>query len=480
MTTLTNQKGPLHVRALAFLRSCYCWDSAFLRWVITLALPLILQDLIGSSLHIIDSLMVSGLGDAPYSAVTQANRFTFVFNLFCFGTASGGAIFMSQYWGARDIRGMRHAMGISLIAVLMLSLLFTASALFFPGPIINWFLPAGESYRYAVEYLRTVAPSYLLVGISTVYSMCLKAGEKTYIPLVAGVSSIAVNTLLNYAMIYGHFGFAAMGVNGAAVATNIAAVVQLLVNLAFAYGKRLPAGATPRQMFSFDRAFARRFTKMVVPVIFNEGLWSLGVTMYGVYYGRMGDVAVAATGVCSTIDSLVWVFIFGMMHATAIMIGKTLGAGKKEEAYLYAKRMIAGAMLAGVFLGIVMILLRGPVLSLYGGLSPAVIEKANVILLFGSITMWFRAFNCINVVGILRSGGDTVFSLILDVGSMWLVGVPLCAVATFVLHWPVEYVYLLTFAEEFVKIGFGVPHFIGRKWLNNLTDRKGSSALENA
>ena len=107
-----------------------------------------------------------------------------------------------------------------------------------------------------------------------------------------------------------------------------------------------------------------------------------------------------------------------MMHATAIMIGKTLGAGKKEEAYLYAKRMIAGAMLAGVFLGIVMILLRGPVLSLYGGLSPAVIEKANVILLFGSITMWFRAFNCINIVGILRSGGDTVFSLILDVGSM--------------------------------------------------------------
>ena len=97
MTTLTHQKGPLHTRALAFLRSCYCWDSAFLRWVITLALPLILQDLIGSSLHIIDSLMVSGLGDAPYSAVTQANRFTFVFNLFCFGTASGGAIFMSQY-----------------------------------------------------------------------------------------------------------------------------------------------------------------------------------------------------------------------------------------------------------------------------------------------------------------------------------------------------------------------------------------------
>ena len=99
--------------------------------------------------------------------------------------------------------------------------------------------------------------------------------------------------------------------------------------------------------------------------------------------------------------------------------------------------------------------------------------------LFGSITMWFRAFNCINVVGILRSGGDTVFSLVLDVGSMWVVGVPLCALATFVFHLPVEYVYLCTFAEEIVKMLIGIPHFIGRKWLNNLTEKKGELALEN-
>ena len=135
-------------------------------------------------------------------------------------------------------------------------------------------------------------------------------------------------------------------------------------------------------------------------------------------------------------------------------------------------------MLMGLVLGGVLVLIRNPVLSLYGGLSPEVIDKARVILLFGAATMWFRAFNCINVVGILRSGGDTVFSLLLDVGSMWLVGVPLAAVATFVFHWPVEYVYLCTFADEFVKIAIGVPHYIGRKWLNNITEKKGESVLE--
>ena len=468
----------LFARARAFLRSCYRWDAPFVRWVLMIALPIILQEIIGASLHIIDSLMVSGLGDASYSAVTQANRYTFVFQLFCFGTASGGAIFMSQYWGAHDIPAMRRAMGISLIAVGLLSVLFTAGALMFPSQIITWFLPEGESHREAITYLAAVAPSYVLVGVSTVYSICIKAGEKTYIPLIAGVASIVTNTVLNYGMIYGHFGFAPMGVYGAAIATDIAAFVQLAINLAFAYGKRLPAGATFREMVCGERAFIRPFIKVVMPVIFNEGLWALGITMYGVYYGHMGDVAVAATGICSTIDSLVWVIIFGMMHATAIIVGKTLGAGKKEEAYLYAKRMIAGAMLAGVILGAVMISIRMPILSLYSGLSPEVLDKAKIILLFGSLTMWFRAFNCINVVGVLRSGGDTVFSLILDVGSMWVVGVPLCAVATFVWHFPVEYVYLSTFAEEIVKVAIGIPHFIGRKWLNNITQQKGANVLE--
>jgi putative MATE family efflux protein len=466
-------------RVTAFLRSCLVWDRPFTRWVVVVALPIILQELIGASLHIIDGLMVSGMGNAAYSAVTQANRYTFVCQLFCFGTVSGGAIFMSQYWGARDIPRMRHAMGISLFAATLICLLFSAAALLMPRTIIGFFLPEGESARIAVVYLTTVTPSYLLIGVSMVYAMCIKAGEKTYIPLIAGVASIGANTALNYVMIYGHLGFPAMGVYGAAIATDIAAGIQLAIVLAFAYGKRLPAGATFRQMVGGDRGFVRRFAKVVTPVIFNEGLWALGTTMYGVYYGRMGDVAVAATGICSTIDSLVWVFIIGMMHATAIIVGKMLGAGRREDAYLYAKRMIAGAVAMGAVLGVGLLLIRMPVLSLFSGLTAEVLDKAKIILLFSAASIWFRAFNCINVVGVLRSGGDTVFSLVLDVGSMWLIGVPLCAVATFVFHLPVEFVYLCTFAEEIVKVVIGVPHFIGRKWLNNITGKKGEAVLEN-
>ncbi len=464
----------------AFLSSCYHWDKPFARNVLVVALPMVLQELVGASLHIVDSLMVSGLGDAAYSAVTQANRFSFVFQLFVFGASTGSAIFMSQYWGAKDIARMRQTQGLALASSVLLTLLFTGAALLLPRQIMSCFLPAGESAELGAVYLRTVAPGYLLIAVSNVYATCLKAGEKTYIPMLGGMAGIAVNTLLNYALIYGNFGFPAMGVRGAAIATVISAAIQLAINIGMAYGKKLPAGAGLKQMLCRDGAYVRKYIKTVLPVIFNEGLWSLGTTMYGVFYGRMGDVSVAAMGICSNIDSLVWVFIFGMMNASAIIVGKTLGAGDRDRAYLYAKRLIAGAMLVGAVMGVVLACVRLPLISLFGGLSQAVRDKADIILLLSAATMWFRAFNSINVVGVLRSGGDTVFSLILDVGTMWVVGVPLAALATFVFHWPIELVYLCTFSEEAVKVLLGVPHFKQRKWMNVLTEPKEARANGNA
>ena len=309
-----------------------------------------------------------------------------------------------------------------------------------------------------------------------VYAACLKSSEKTHIPLISSTVGIALNTLLNYLLIYGHFGFPAMGVKGAAIATSIAAMVTLGLTVSISYGLHLPAAAKLKDMLGIDSALRKRFAKTTVPVVFNEGLWALGVTMYGIFYGRIGDTAVAAMGIVSTVDNLLWVFIFGMMHATAIICGKAIGANKPELAYLYAKRMLSLAMVTGVFLGVMLIAIRYPMLSLFSGLSAPVIQTAAIVLGIESFTMWFRAFNAVNVVGVLRSGGDTVFSLKLDVGAMWLIGVPLCAAAVFLLKLPVEYVYICTMGEEIVKVLIGIPHFKSRVWIKNLTE--GDIALE--
>ncbi len=472
--------GTVLTRLGRFLRSCFCWDKPFIKTVMMIALPIMIQQLVTASAHIVDGLMVSGLGDVAYAAVTQAGRFTFLFNLVCFGTSTGSAIFFCQYWGAKDIRKMRHAMGISLFFCAIIGTVFMLLALLFPRQIVSCFLPQGESFELAVKYLRIVAPGYLFFAIDAVFGTMIKAGEKTHYPMISGFVSIGVNTLLNYVLIFGHFGMPAMGVEGAALATAIAYAVSMTMNVSFAYGKKLPAGAKVSEWICPDRAFIKRFVKTVMPVILNEGFWALGVTMYSVFYGHMGDIAVAAVGITTTINDLVWVGIFGLMNATAIIIGKVLGQGEKDKAYLYAKRMIAGSMAFGVFLGVVIILLRGTMVSLFAGLSPEVREMSKTLLMLGGLSIWFRSYNTINVVGVLRSGGDTVFSLILDVGALWLVGVPLTGLAALVLGLPLEWVYVCTFSEEFVKMCIGIPYFKTRKWIHVLTDPKEENAIEQA
>lgn len=459
-------------RAFRFLRDCLRWDRPFARNVFTVALPMVIQQLVAASLHIVDGLMVSGLGDAAYSAVTQANRVTFVFNLFVFGTCTGGAIFLSQYWGARDIRRMRQSMGFSLLFVLIVAAVFISASLLFPRQIISMFLPEGESAELARQYLSIVVFGYLFTAIDNVYAATIKAAEKTYLPMLSGFVSILTNTVLNYAFIFGRLGAPEMGVRGAALATVISAAVSMLLNIGFAYGMRLPAGARPSEWLCRDGAFMKRFVRTVVPVIFNEGLWALGTTMYSVFYGRMGDAAVATMGVCNTINDLVWVAIFALMNATAIIVGKALGAGDRERAYLSAKRLMVGAMAAGLVIGAVVIAVRWPLVNVFSGLSYEVRDKAQLILAIGAATIWFRAFNTINIVGILRSGGDTLFSLLLDVGTLWVVGVPATGLAALVFHWPLEWVYACTFLEEIVKIAGGLPHFRQKKWMNVLTQEQ--------
>jgi len=459
----------LSARLGAFLRSCFYWDRPFLRNVLIITLPLALQELVSASLHIVDGMMVSGLGDAAYVGVNQANRFTFIFQLFLFGMSSGGSIFFSQFWGVKDIRRIRQAMGLTLAGAASFSLLFSLAGLLFPRQIIACFLLPGESFDLAVRYLRLVAPGYILSAIGMVYTMAIRAAEKPHLSMIASVAGLLVNTVFNYVLIYGKLGLPILGVEGVAISTVLSYAVILSISLAFAYGKRLPAGAKFRDMICRDKAFIRRFFATTLPVLANEGFWGLGYTTYSVFYGRLGDISVAAVNVTYTISDLVWVMFHSITNAAAILVGKTLGSGDRNKAYLYSKRFLAGGVASGLILGLLLALLRTPFVGLYAGLSQEARDKAQLLLLIASAGLWARAFNCVNVVGVLRSGGDTVFSLLLDISALWLVGVPLVGLAALVFRWPIEFVYLCTLVDEVLKIFIAIPRFVSRKWIHVLT-----------
>jgi len=452
-------------------RKIFHWERDFGKKMIRIALPIALQNLVAASAHIVDGLMVAGLQDngASYAAVTQAGRYSFLFQLFLFGAASGSSIFISQFWGKRDGTGIHKVMSLCLRITFGLALLFCLGAVLIPGPIMTLFLEAGPSRELAIQYLSIAGFSYLLAGIDIVFSNTLRATGKPTVAMTAGISGILTNTFFNYTLIYGNFGMPAMGVRGAAIGTVAAAFVSLAINAGYTYWKQQPGAIRPAQMKMPDRHFSMDYVKRVLPVVMNEGLWSLGMTAYSIFYGMRGDDAVNAVGVYNNIDQLMTVLIFGAVNATAILIGNRIGAGDREGAILTSRRMLFATECLSVFTALMLFAFRYPILSLFANLSERTLQDAATIILLAACVMPFRHFNTINIVGVLRAGGDTVFSMALDAGSVWVIGVPCVALATVAFGLPITGIYAAAFIEEGFKICVGLPRFLSGKWINNLT-----------
>jgi Na+-driven multidrug efflux pump len=248
------------------------------------------------------------------------------------------------------------------------------------------------------------------------------------------------------------------------------AALSLSINVAVSYRKKLAPAACRRDLRLPDRAFLARFLRTTGQVVVNEGFWAIGITMYNVVYGRMGDSAVAAmTSIVGTVDQLVFVLGWGIMHASSVIVGRRIGAGRAEEASLYAKRMLLVAVASMAAMGALLLCVRGPIVSLFR-YSDETRALAMQVLRISSFFLAVRAANAVNIVGILRSGGDTLFSMTLDLSVLWLVGVPLALLAGLALHWALPAVYLITQAEECVKTCVGLPRFLSKKWIRNLVN----------
>jgi Na+-driven multidrug efflux pump len=226
--------------------------------------------------------------------------------------------------------------------------------------------------------------------------------------------------------------------------------------------------ASFRELTGFDRVFFGRVIKPMLPVMLNELFWSLGITTYNVIYGRMGTQSYAAINIVSTIEQVAFVMFIGISNATSVLVGNRIGAGHEEEAYRYAGRSLGIGVLGGILLGLILQLVKVPILSLYN-VTPEVIQNASKLINVVTFFLWVRVNNMTTVVGILRAGGDTRFSLFLDGIIIWIVGVPMAYLGAFVLHLPVYFVYLFAMSEEAAKWFLGIHRYLSRKWINNLT-----------
>lgn len=442
-------------------------DRSYYAALFRIALPIIAQNFVSSLLNVIDVTMIGQLGEVSIAAVGLANQVFFLMILMLFGAYSGVGVFTAQFWGKRDVTSIRKVLGIGLMIGLTGSLLFTVLALGVPGTVLGFYTEDPAVTALGTNYLRIVGWSYCITAVTFAYASVLRSTGHVRVPMVVSICALSLKTLLNYGLILGHFGLPALGVEGAAVATLTARLVEMAALLTVVYWRKLPPAARISEMTAFSREFLGRVLKTSLPVLFNEMLWSLGTTTYNMVYGRIGTEAIAAVNVAASIEGLAFVLFMGIADATGILIGNRIGAGDDAYAFTAARQSLLLTTGAAILVGLVIVAVSQPVLGFYNMSEQAALNARNILRVMG-LALWIRTTNLVVFIGVLRAGGDTRFCLALDAGSVWLVGVPLAILGGLVLRLPVYQVYLMVIAEEAVKLIIGFWRFLSRRWINNL------------
>jgi putative MATE family efflux protein len=442
-------------------------DRAFLKKFISIALPISLQALVSQGLNVIDVMMIGQLGEVSVASVGLSNQVFFLFLLSLFGITSGMAIFTAQYWGAKDVRNIHRVQGLSLLFGLCGAVVFAILAILFPAPVLRIYTEDAEVVALGSEYLRIVGFSYFFYAITLGYASVLRSVEQVKLPMIVSASAMIVNSAINYLLIFGNFGFPQLGVQGAAIATLISRILEATAILIFTYRLKLPAAARFKEMVDINWEFVRKILKTIWPVVLNEVFWSLGITTYNIIYAHIGTESIAAINITSTIESLAFVAINGIGHGCAVMVGNQIGAGNVDLAITYGKRLRKLSILGAVLIGMIIFLSADGILSFYKvSLTTAMFAK-NILRIFG-LTMWLRVNNFVLFIGVLRSGGDTRFALIIELFGIWAIGVPLAYLGASILDLPVYWVYALVAVEEAYKFIISTFRFKSKKWINNL------------
>ncbi|MDF2592841.1 MAG: family efflux transporter [Clostridia bacterium] len=444
-------------------------DRAFYNKMFTIAVPIMLQNLMSSLLNMIDTVMVGALGDAQLAAVGLANQVFFVFFLLIYGINSGCGIFIAQYWGSKDEDNIKRTVGFSVVVGTVVGLLFTLVALYLPRQIMQLFTTDSAVIEYGIIYMRFVSLGYVLTSISIAYSFAARNIGDVRVPTMITALSLVTNGVFNFILIFGYLGFPRLEVEGAAIATVLARLVEVLALIYWVYAVRKNKVIAPgiKDIRRLNVKYIKNILFTAIPVILNDVFWALGMTMYSAAYARIGTSAIAAIQIANTAQNIFIVISIGLASSCAVMLGNEIGSGNKDKAVLYANRFLIIGTLAGLVLGVLLILVSPIVLMLFGN-NQSVQQLAKLIMIIMGIFLWCRFMNGVLVVGVLRSGGDTTFSMILETCSVWLVGVPLAFAGALWWHLPVYAVYTLICFEELIKAYFGIKRVKSNKWVRDV------------
>ncbi|MBR3779718.1 MAG: MATE family efflux transporter [Clostridia bacterium] len=444
----------------------------FIKNMLRLALPIAFQQLLVSCAQLIDTAMVTKLGNVAVSAVGVSSRWIFLMNLFYFGISSGSAALISQFWGAKEKKNIQKSYGVALLFGAGVAVVFSLSMFVIPQYMIRVFTGEQEVIDVAVQYMKIVAFMGLFSAFNQISCTALRATERVNPPLITSFISVATNTVLNYILINGKLGFPALGIRGAAFATLISTALQsVLLFIVLRTSKDIYNGKL-KEFFRLSKDFVRRFSIVCLPVVFNEVAWAIGTNIYVMVFARQGNEAYAGYTIFSSIEQIAFVFFVGICHACSIMTGKTIGEGNSDGAYKLAKKFVIMTPIIGIITGTIFMFIRNPMLSLLEIETQGAFDIASKLVMIYCLWLPIRNIPYTLIVGTFRAGGDTRVGIFYDCISLYLIGVPVVAILGLVVKVDFEYLLIAMYiCEDIPKSLMSLHRFRSRKWIRNLTDK---------
>ena len=457
------------------IREKYIGDKAFYLMLMSVAVPIMVQNGITNFVSLLDNIMVGRIGTEPMSGVAIVNQIIFVYYLCLFGGLSGAGIFTAQFYGYKDDRGIRHTFRYKL----WMGLIITAAAIVimsvFGKDLVGLFLNESSSggdleatLRYALGYMRIIFFSMPLVFISCTYSSTLRECGETMVPMYAGLAAVFVNLAFNYLLIYGKLGFPRMGVYGAAVATVISRVVEMMILIVWLH--------THSRVHTYIRGIYRtmkippgtvkQFFLTGAPLLVNETLWSIGIFLLNQAFSLRGLNAVAAQNIANTVNNVFNISFIALGDAVAIIVGQLLGAGKMKEAKDTDTKIIAASVMIGFVLMAVMIL-TAPLFPEIYNTNPDVKKIATLFLIVQGLATPKDAFLHTSYFT-LRSGGKTVITFFFDSVFMCLVSVPVAFILSRFTDMNVVLIFAIVHAVDLIKCVIGYVLVKKNVWMKNI------------
>ena len=442
-------------------------EKSFYKVMLSIALPVTLQSLLQSSFSVIDQVMTGQLGSTSIAGIGLAGKFSSLFSVLVSAIAAVAGIMIAQYIGKKDSREVGRSFFVNLFIAVAIAIIFTTVCSVFPMWIMSAYTKDIMTKEVAAGYLRIIAISYLPMAVNTLLATLMRCMDAAVLPLCSSIFAAAVNTGLNYVLIFGKCGLPKMGVTGAALATVISQVIGCLLILILFWEYYRKQTCKLEFAFRLSASGKVQYMGILMPILACEFLWSLGENVYAAIYGHIGTDPCAAMTLTIPIQVLFIGALSGLSQASAILVGKTLGSGKYEKAYQESKKLMLYGLIGSVVLSVILISTRGFYVQIYQ-VDTGVKKIAMQILMAFALIAPVKVLNMILGGGIIRSGGKTKYVMWIDIIGTWGFGVWLGLLAAFVWKLSIPYVYFILSLEECVRFGISLLVFRRKNWMRSL------------